>query len=123
MCSKTVYNKPASEWNNAQPIGNGSIGAMVFGGIKAEKLCLNSDTLWSGRPSKIFLDNANNALREARSAVMKCDYRKAHDLLNENCLGKRGEVYLPFGDMYINFSGIEAPPLTEMQAHYTMRGG
>lgn len=46
------YREPAVHWMDALPIGNGSIGAMIFGGIESERLQLNDDTLWSGPPQK-----------------------------------------------------------------------
>lgn len=47
---KLHYNRPAKTWNEALPIGNGRLGAMIFGGIEKEQLQLNEDTLWSGTP-------------------------------------------------------------------------
>ena len=44
------YSSPAKEWVEALPLGNGSIGAMVFGKTNTEKICMNSDTLWTGFP-------------------------------------------------------------------------
>lgn len=44
------YDKPASSWTEALPLGNGSLGAMIFGGLETERLQLNEDTLWSGFP-------------------------------------------------------------------------
>jgi alpha-L-fucosidase 2 len=48
------YNKPASDWNEALPVGNGRMGAMVFGGISEEHLQLNENTLYSGEPSQNY---------------------------------------------------------------------
>ncbi|MDF2908432.1 MAG: alpha-amylase, partial [Herbinix sp.] len=44
------YKQPAKYWTQALPLGNGRIGAMVYGGITKERICLNEDTLWSGYP-------------------------------------------------------------------------
>ena len=44
------FDKPAEQWTDALPVGNGRLGAMVFGGITSERLALNEDTLWSGAP-------------------------------------------------------------------------
>ena len=49
---KMYYAKPASNWHEALPLGNGRIGAMVFGGTKTEKIAFNEDTLWTGYPEK-----------------------------------------------------------------------
>ncbi|MCB0127727.1 MAG: glycoside hydrolase N-terminal domain-containing protein, partial [Caldilineaceae bacterium] len=48
---KLWYTKPASQWVEALPLGNGRLGAMVFGGIAHERFQLNEETLWSGAPS------------------------------------------------------------------------
>ena len=61
------YRQPAAEWTQALPIGNGRIGAMVFGGIEAERLQLNEDTLWSGGP----YDPVNPLAREALPQVRR----------------------------------------------------
>ena len=45
-----IYDKPAGQWVEALPLGNGRIGAMVFGGVRQERLQLNEDTLWAGSP-------------------------------------------------------------------------
>ena len=50
------YDRPAENWNEALPIGNGHAGAMVFGGVDSEQLQLNENTLYSGEPSVIFKD-------------------------------------------------------------------
>ena len=47
---KLWYTKPAAQWTEALPLGNGRLGAMVFGGVAAERIQLNEDTLWSGHP-------------------------------------------------------------------------
>lgn len=50
------YDKPAQNWDEALPIGNGRAGAMVFGGVEKEQLQLNENTLYSGEPSVVFKD-------------------------------------------------------------------
>ena len=60
------YKTPAKQWINALPVGNGRLGAMVFGGIQQERLQLNEDTLWSGGPHD--WNNAAGAERAAGGA-------------------------------------------------------
>ena len=62
-----MYKVPAKCWTEAQPLGNGQIGAMVFGGVKSEKISLNHDTLWSGIPRQINIDGAYEALNKAKA--------------------------------------------------------
>ena len=64
--SRLFYLQPAVEWNEALPLGNGSIGAMVYGDPKKEKVCLNHDTLWSGKPEKKEKEGAYEAFQEAK---------------------------------------------------------
>lgn len=106
MASKTMYKSPANCWTEAQPLGNGSIGAMVFGGVFKERICLNHDTLWTGRPRQINLEGAYDALFKAKELVKNENYAEAHRCITENCLGRRGQSYLPFGDMELDFYDI-----------------
>ena len=63
------YAQEALNWNEALPLGNGRLGAMVFGGVQRERICLNEDTLWSGTPSFYQRENAPEAWRKARQAA------------------------------------------------------
>jgi alpha-L-fucosidase 2 len=69
---KLWYNQPASKWVEALPIGNGKIGAMVFGGVEEELLQLNESTLWSGGPVKTNVNpNASGYLQQIRQALLQ----------------------------------------------------
>src|SRR5688500_9213399 len=63
------YRQPAKEWVEALPVGNGRIGAMVFGGIARERLQLNEDTLWAGGPYDPVNPEAREALPEVRRLI------------------------------------------------------
>src|SRR5450631_3044038 len=65
------YKQPAKIWTDALPIGNGRLGAMVFGGITEERLQLNEDTLWSGFPHEWNNARASEALPEIRRLVLE----------------------------------------------------
>src|ERR1700730_7916041 len=65
------YKKPAILWSDALPIGNGRLGAMVFGGVQAERLQLNEDTLWSGAPRDWNNPDARQHLAEVRRLVLE----------------------------------------------------
>ena len=97
--SKLFYLQPAVEWNEALPLGNGSLGAMVYGDAKKEKVCLNHDTLWSGRPEKKEKEGAYEAFQEAKKLTFEGKYEEAHLLLNEKFLCGFTQCYLPFGDL------------------------
>src|SRR2546421_4663535 len=64
------YRQPAAEWTEALPIGNGRLGAMVFGGVETERLQLNEDTLWSGYPRDTMNPDARTHLAELRRLVI-----------------------------------------------------
>ena len=79
------YNRPAAEWVEALPIGNGRLGAMVFGGVATERIQLNEDTLWSGRPRDKNNYNAYKYLPEARRLIFAGKYQEAQRLIEERC--------------------------------------
>ncbi|KAF2294593.1 hypothetical protein GH714_013160 [Hevea brasiliensis] len=66
---KITFNGPAKSWTDAIPIGNGRLGAMVWGGIPSEIIQLNEDTLWTGTPSDYTNPDAPEALSEVRNLV------------------------------------------------------
>lgn len=103
---KLWYNKPATVWTEALPIGNGRLGAMIFGKVDEELIQLNEATLWSGGPVKKNTNpGAFNYLSKAREALSKGDYAAANQLV-KNMQGSYSESYMPLGDIIIkqNFS-------------------
>jgi len=99
---KLWYDKPAANWNEALPVGNGRLGAMIFGDPSSELLQLNEATLWSGGPVN---DNPNPAapalLKQIREAFNNNDFKKAEDL-TKKMQGLFTESYLPLGDLHID---------------------
>ena len=105
--NKLWYNKPAAEWVEALPLGNGKIGAMVFGGVDEELIQLNESTLWSGGPVKGNVNPESAAyLPLVREALKEEDYTKAN-ALTKKMQGLFSESFLPMGDIVIkqSFSG------------------
>lgn len=96
------YRKPAENWNQALPIGNGRLGAMLFGGTDRELLQLNEETLWSGSKTDWNNPEAIQFLPEVREAISKKDYRTA-DALTRKMLGPYTQSYLPLGDLELIF--------------------
>ncbi len=99
---KLWYKQPAAKWVEALPVGNGKMGAMVFGGVEEELIQLNESTLYSGGPVK---DNINPQAVEYLSQIRKAlledgDYTKANDL-TKKMQGLYTESYLPLGDLLI----------------------
>ena len=109
------YDKPAAQWVDALPIGNGRLGAMVFGGGEDrapgdELLQLNEDTLWSGKPRDGNNPDAKNHLADVRRAVLKQqDYHLA-DQLCHKMQGLFAEAYQPLSNLRLNFT--HADPVT-----------
>jgi len=102
------YSQPASQWTEALPVGNGRLGAMVFGGVTEEHLQLNEATLWSGGPRNWNNPGAKNILPQVRAAIFAGDYVKA-DQLCKQMQGPYNESYQPLGDLRLAFSGTDQP--------------
>lgn len=90
------YKSAAKEWLQAMPLGNGFLGAMVYGRTDTETIAMNSDTLWTGfpRPSQVK-NGANEAFLKARDLAMKGEYRKAQDILEDKVLAHCSQAYMP----------------------------
>ncbi|MDQ6422684.1 glycoside hydrolase family 95 protein [Paenibacillus sp. LHD-117] len=95
------YRKPAVSWNEALPLGNGRLGAMVFGGIGEERLQLNEDTLWSGFPRDTNNYEALRHLKRARELLAEERYEEAEKLIESKMLGVNSQAYQPLGDLLI----------------------
>ncbi|WP_154671027.1 glycosyl hydrolase family 95 catalytic domain-containing protein [Proteiniphilum saccharofermentans] len=101
---KLWYNTPASIWEEALPLGNGRIGAMLFGDPLNERYQLNEETLWSGYPKDCTNPKAKEALPLIRQAIDKGDYTGAGELWKKNAQGPYTARYLPLSDLYIRMA-------------------
>lgn len=108
---KLWYNKPATQWVEALSVGNGKIGAMVFGGVEEELLQLNESSLWSGGPIKTNVNpESKKYLPQIREALLKeKDYTKAA-ALTKKMQGLYSESYLPLGDVKIKQDFLGGQP-------------
>jgi len=98
------YNQPAQYFEESLVLGNGKMGASVFGGISSDKIYLNDATLWSGEPVDANMNpEAYKNLPAIREALKNEDYKLA-DSLNHKLQGKFSESYAPLGTIYINFN-------------------
>ena len=104
------YRAPAREWVGALPVGNGRLGAMVFGGVVQERLQLNEDTLWSGRPYDPVNPDARAALPEVRRLLAAEKYRDAASLVSQKVMAKplAQMVYQTLGDLALTFPHAES---------------
>ena len=101
------YNKPATDWNEALPLGNGRLGAMVFGVPSVEHLQLNEETIWAGSPNNNAHEVAPEVLQEVRKLIFDKKYVEAQQLANEKLMSKKnhGMPYQTMGDLFISFPG------------------
>lgn len=100
------YKAPAKEWTAALPLGNGRLGAMVFGGHGLERIQLNEESLWGG--SKVNNNNplAKEYLPEIQRAVFNGEHQKVWEMADKYLLGTPPEIrsYQPLGDLFIDYS-------------------
>jgi alpha-L-fucosidase 2 len=102
---KLWYDKPAGQWVEALPVGNGRLGAMVFGGVDSERLQLNEGTLWSGGPYDPSSPEALLALPEARRLIFEGKYGQAHGLIGAKMMARplKQMPYTTLGDLKLSF--------------------
>ena len=103
------YDRPATMWTEALPIGNSRLGAMVYGTPAAERLQLNEETIWAGRPNNNANPEALEYLPKVRDLVWQGKYKEAQDMATAHVMANTnlGMPYQPFGDLYINFPALE----------------
>lgn len=128
-CSKQAsppelwFKQPAADWNEALPVGNGRLGAMVFGDPVNERIQINEESIWAG--SKINNNNpeAPANLPALQEAIFKGDIRRAEEIANASFLGTPPRIrsYQPLGDLLIkyNWSG----PVAEYRRGLDIRSG
>lgn len=98
---KLWYNQPAKQWVEALPIGNGRLGAMVFGNPSKEEIQLNENTVWAGQPHRNDNPDAKDALPEVRRLIFEGKYREAQDLVNRKFISRisQGMSYQTVGNI------------------------
>jgi len=101
------YRQPAAQWVEALPVGNGRLGAMVFGGIEHERLQLNEDTLWAGGPYDPSHAAAREALPRVRRLIANGNFAEAERLIMEQVIARppREMPYQTVGDVTITMAG------------------
>lgn len=102
------YDRPADYWVEALPLGNGRLGAMVYGGIPRDTIQLNEDTFWSGSPYNNFNPNARKHLAEIRRCIDEGRYEEAQRLAMTNITADRnitahGMIYESLGNLVLDF--------------------
>ncbi len=117
------YRSPAERWEEALPIGNGRLGAMVFGGVADERLQLNEDTLWDGYKRDPSNPDSLKALPEIRKLLFEGKNQEAVDLAGRTMMGKPSRVlpYQSLGELLIECPGI--PEASDYRRTLDLRGG
>ena len=106
---KLWYNQPARQWVEALPVGNGRLGAMVYGDPFKEIIQLNENTVWAGQPNRNDNPDAKDALPEVRKLIFEGKYKEAQDLVNQKFISKtsHGMPYQTVGNLKLLFPGHE----------------
>jgi alpha-L-fucosidase 2 len=101
------YRQPAEKWLEAMPMGNGILGAMVFGGIQQERIALNESTFWSGRPHDYDNPEAFKYFPQIRDLVFAGKFQEAEKMADEHFYGLPAaqQAYQPLGDLMLTFDG------------------
>ena len=104
------YDRPAQTWTQALPIGNGTMGGMVFGTPAVERIQLNEETIWAGQPNQVCHPEAKANLPKVRQLIFEGEYKEAEELANAKVMPmgagqNMGMPYQPFGDLYIAMPG------------------
>lgn len=101
------YKTPANAWEEALPVGNGRLGAMVFGYTDCERIQFNENTLYSGGPENSLNISIQSQLDEVRELLALGKNNEADSIIQKKWIGRLNEAYQPFGDLYINFKNNE----------------
>lgn len=107
---KIWFTHPATSWNEALPLGNGRLGAMIFGGIERERLELNEESVWTGQPRWDANPDALKTLPLVRKLLFEGKYREADELAQKGIMGTKPQnppaTYQALGDLYLNFGSL-----------------
>ena len=107
---KLWYNKPSGKvWENALPIGNGRLGAMIYGNVEMETIQLNEHTLWSGSPNRNDNPLALDSLAAIRKLIFEGKQKQAEQLANKVIISKKsqGQMFEPAGELHLAFQDHE----------------
>ena len=103
------YDEPAKEWEDALPVGNGRLGAMVFGKYGEERIQLNEETYWSGGPYSTVVEGGYKALPEIQKLIFEGKPIEAHKLFGRNLMGYPVEQqkYQSIANLHLFFENQE----------------
>lgn len=105
---KLWYKSPAKAWEEALPVGNGRLGAMIFGDPYQERIQFNENTLYSGEPETNKNIKVSPQLNHLRQLLQEGKNAEAGAIMQKEWIGRLNEAYQPFGDLLIDFESKEA---------------
>ena len=117
------YDEPADEWVEALPLGNGRMGAMVFGGTAEERIQLNEETVWTGTPHEYHRPGAERYLDEIRALLLAGEQRAAEELAAVHFMSAplRQRAYQAFADLHLSFPGIDPAAVRNYRRELDLR--
>ena len=120
---KLWYEQPAKIWDEALPVGNGRLGAMVFGGVYNERIQVNEESLWAGERVNTNNPDALKDLPKIRKFIFEGEIKEAYDLGNKSLLGTppRFRSYQTLGDIYLLFDSVAS--FTKYQRELQLNSG
>ncbi|HEU4996773.1 MAG TPA: glycoside hydrolase family 95 protein [Gemmatimonadaceae bacterium] len=109
------YTRPANAWVEALPVGNGKLGAMIFGGIGAERIQFNESTVWSGAPHNYDHPGASSVLDSLRALLWAGRQKEADSLASARVMSLplAQQRYQAFGNLRLTFPGIDSTAVTD----------
>src|SRR4030042_3171080 len=101
------FTRPGEQWDNALPVGNGRLGAMVFGGVEAERIQLNEESVWTGKDEDYHNPESLEGLKTVRKLLFEGKYTEAQKIAQEKIMGKVDpsglHTYQTLGDLTLFF--------------------
>lgn len=102
-----MYFSPAQYYMEALPLGNGTIGAMCYSGVKTDEISLNHDTLYAGRPKTVTREGAYESWKKAQKLAMEGQYKESKLELQEHFMTVGTQPYMTFGSLFLHFDFTE----------------
>ena len=117
------YRQPAVKWIESLPMGNGHLGARVFGNPRQERIALNESTFWSGRPHDYDDPESNKHYARIRELISAGEFQEAEKLVNARFYGRPAaqQAFQPLGDLLLGFEGDE--PVEDYRRELDMERG
>jgi alpha-L-fucosidase 2 len=119
------YTKPATKWTEALPVGNGRLGAMIFGGVAKERIQFNESSIWTGEPHEYQHPGAATHLAEIRNLLNQGKQAEAEQLATREFMSKpvTQKEYQAFGDLLLEFPGIRENEITGYERRLDLEQG